>query len=94
MKNMKNKTIVTAAFCKECNVWIYSRSRHDQQYCPKTCIAIDGGRSYIKLCFSCNAPKTKKFTINATEQELYDDWNTRGHKYGTIKIKKNVKIQK
>ncbi len=80
----KKQTAVTAAYCETCDVWIYSCAQHHFNSCPKGCISIDGGLSYTKLCFKDNPPKTKKFIIDASVQELYDDWNNGKNVFGRI----------
>lgn len=83
-KKIKQQTEVIAAYCEKCDIWIYSCARHHFNSCPKGCISIDGGRFYTKLSSKDKPPETKKFIINATEAELYNDWNKGEDKFGII----------
>ena len=76
---------VVAVKCETCGDAIYSRTTHDMRYCSCKSIAIDGGREYTKLFFNIkNPPKTFELEIDATEKQLYDDWNNREDKFGKI----------
>ena len=79
---------VTAAFCPECNVWIFSRCPRDCRDCPGKHIFIDGGFEHLRLGFTGKLPRTKDFNIRATKAELYIDWNEGVDKFGIIKRKR------
>ncbi len=79
---------VHCAQCPKCLDTIYSRARHDFRPCSCGCVAVDGGSDYFKLSFDPSiGPQIKHATIeiDATDSELYDDWNYNKNKYGLIK---------
>lgn len=77
---------VSAIHCPNCGDTIYSRARHDMIGCTCRKIWIDGGFDYIKISFTDvdNPPKIIELDVEATKQELYDDWNNRINKFGRI----------
>lgn len=79
---------VVAIKCESCGDTIYSRTHHDMRYCSCGSVAIDGGRDYTKISFKAKTPpKTFEIEIDATEKQLYDDWNKRENKLGKIAAK-------
>ena len=76
---------VNAIKCRKCKTIVYSRAQHDYRACQCGDIAIDGGREYTKLSFNKFMPVIKRIEIDATEKQLFDDWNNYGTKYGFIK---------
>jgi hypothetical protein len=89
------KTRVVAIECPKCGDLIYSRARHDFHWCSCKEVAIDGGFDYVRLAFTTIQPKQHIKYVNATRQELYDDWNTQKNKFGFIltSTKKNGKLK-
>jgi len=82
---------VLCAECPKCRAIIYSRSYHDMKYCPCGAIFIDGGPNsdYIRVGTSlpeiCTSNiNISKREIDATEEELYNDWNCNINKFGII----------
>mgnify|MGYP001558440678 CR=1 FL=1 len=86
------KTRVSTITCPSCGDEIFSRATHDCHSCSCETVAIDGGREYVKICFKDKMPKQRIRYVNASRQELYDDWNKRIDKYGRIE-KKNKSIK-
>lgn len=88
---MKTKSVVrtkvTTVICPNCKSELYSRARHDFHYCKCGDTAVDGGFDYLRVLYK-NVPTQKIRYVNATRQELYDDWNTRQDKFGFIKRSK------
>ena len=79
---------VVAIKCESCEDTIYSRTHHDMRYCSCGSVAIDGGRDYTKISFKTKTPpKTFEIEIDATEKQLYDDWNKGENKLGKIAAK-------
>lgn len=85
------KTRVWTITCPNCKVEMYSRAHHDYRLCG--CAAkmmVDGGFAGYVRYGSCPAlfKKVKKSFryrfVNATRQELYDDWNKQVNKFGII----------
>ena len=69
-----------------CNTGIYSRARHDFHYCPCGSISIDGGFEYCRIgSKDLNSIVWKEVEVNATKQDLFEDWNKSKDKYGIIK---------
>lgn len=84
--------------CPKCLDVIYSRARHDYHHCScgtnedgteDSGISIDGGFDYLRYGWSNDIKLSDieivEVEVNATKQELYDDWNTRQNKYGVIR---------
>lgn len=78
------KTIVDAYLCPRCDSLVFSRALHDYRHCPCGDIAVDGGVDYSKVTYKHAFPKHIRYSVNATEQELYDDWNMRNDTLGLI----------
>lgn len=82
-------TEISAILCKNCNSIIYSRAGHDFHYCPCNKCAIDGGFEYVRVLYeSDDIFKFLTIRIKADKHTLYQDWNSRKDKYGTILAKK------
>jgi hypothetical protein len=77
-------TTVSAVTCPKCKWTIFSRAHHDFHWCECQEVAIDGGRDYVKLNFTTEKPPVIRLVINATERELYDDWNQNKGKFGLL----------
>ena len=76
---------VTTITCPGCKETIYSRARHDMKSCSCNGVFIDGGTEYTRIGGTLvELANIKQAEITATKQELYDDWNTRGSRYGVI----------
>jgi len=80
-------TIVSAYICPVCKNIIYSRAKHDFRWCSCKEIAVDGGFDYHKVSYMNKPPKSVTISIDATKEELYEDWNNRTDKFGIIKDK-------
>lgn len=83
------RTRVSTVTCPKCQVEIYSRARHDFHacYCGET--MVDGGFDYMRyLAKDLSTVVRKVRYVNATRQELYDDWNSQSDKFGFIKRSK------
>lgn len=76
--------IINAIKCPTCGDIIYSRARHDFRWCGCGEVAIDGGFEYSKVCFKEKPPERVEISVDATKQELYDDWNKRINVYGRL----------
>lgn len=82
------KTRVTCIKCPSCKDVVYSRAKHDCNYCSCGEVAIDGGFSgYCRIIFKDKPPKQFIKYVNASKNQLYEDWNIRKNKYGKIKQK-------
>ena len=83
--------LVNAIKCNKCGDVIYSRAVHDFHWCSCEKCAIDGGFDYYRIIG--NAEDWESITINILPNKsddevkkiLYDDWNYKKNKYGTIK---------
>jgi hypothetical protein len=76
---------VNAIECPTCHDIIFSRAHHDFHYCTCGETFIDGGFDYTRYGGKdLSLIQHHELEIDATEQELYDDWNKRVNKYGTI----------
>ena len=86
---------VAAIKCKHCGDTIYSRAHHDFRWCSCGEIAIDGGTNYVKISFKKDRPCPFDVVVEATREQLFDDWSKRRDKYGLIKdLTKKLKKEK
>ena len=80
--------LVKALTCPRCGCTVFSRAHHDFRYCPCKGIAVDGGFQYLKVSWAADLPagppEAFGVEVNATQRELYDDWNTRADKWGVF----------
>lgn len=83
--NMKKKIRVSCIECPKCGDLIYSRAHHDYHSCSCGDIAIDGGLEYIRVAWKTARPTHHIRYVNATKNDLYQDWNNRENKFGIIK---------
>jgi hypothetical protein len=75
---------VRAVVCSKCKDTIYSRARHDFRWCSCGKTFVDGGMDYIR--FGGEPMETlPEIEVNATQEELFKDWNKGTDKYGIIK---------
>lgn len=49
--------IVTGIECPSCKELVWSRHRHDMRYCKCGEVAADGGRDYLRVCFTSKEPR-------------------------------------
>ena len=82
---------ITAIQCPKCKDIIYSRAIHDCRYCRCGEVCIDGGLYYERVGFKSEPPKRLQIEIDATKEELYEDWNFGKDKFGLIKPKEDNK---
>jgi len=79
---------VKAITCPRCKDTIYSRAGHDFHSCTCGDVSVDGGPKLERVLWQAGCgfeqPKPVEVTINATPQELYDDWNNRVNRFGVI----------
>lgn len=75
---------VMAIKCSKCHELVYSRARHDYNFCSCGSVGIDGGRSYTKVSFTDKVPDMHEVTLNYTNQDLYNDWNNNINKLGKL----------
>lgn len=76
---------ISAVQCLGCYDVIYSRSRYDFHWCGCESVAIDGGLDYKKLSTKTGARiKHLEIEVDATEKQLFDDWNKQTDKFGRI----------
>jgi hypothetical protein len=83
--------VISGIKCLKCGDIIYSRSHHDFHWCSCKSCAVDGGFDYLKITGNKEDWELKQINIleNKTDDEvkklLFNDWNKRKNKYGTIK---------
>ena len=78
--------------CPKCLDVIFSRSHYDFHSCGCRDCFIDGGRDYVRVGWKDVLPIEFNFLVNVTEKALYNDWNKRTDKFGTMKC--SIKLQK
>lgn len=79
---------VRAIKCEECNTTVYSRAREDVRECECGRVRVYGGfLSHFKYDIKDEKTKYKtlKMNIQATPNDLYDDYETMEDKFGLIK---------
>lgn len=81
----KTKVKVTCIECPNCKDIIYSRAHYDFHYCSCGQFAIDGGFDYVRILGNNPNKLFSKFIMGVNKLDLYQDWNNRTDKYGTIK---------
>jgi hypothetical protein len=81
-------TTVTGIICPNCADLVYSCARHDCNDCSCGDVFIDGGTEYTRVGFKDALPKSYVFEVDATKEELYNDWNkgpiTMARKFGRL----------
>lgn len=89
MKKIKNN--VMAVKCPKCKDTIFSRAQHDFHSCSCRAVSIDGGKTYLRVCWDSKVlsspPTAFTLKVSKTDEELFNDWNLNKNKYGTIKRK-------
>ena len=74
-----------AVHCHGCHDRVYSRAAHDFRHCSCGSVFVDGGREYFKYGCVPNAEfDITEVEVEASLQDLYDDWNEMHDKYGII----------
>lgn len=77
---------IQAVKCKNCGDIVYSRALHDLHGCSCGYVAVDGGFDYVRIIFrNTDGFESIEIEVDATKQELYNDWNCSINKYGLIK---------
>lgn len=56
--------------CLDCGDVIWSKHRHDMVFCKCEKIAVDGGRSYMKISFKDRPPEYVDVLINEEGQKV------------------------
>ena len=77
-------TKVTAVVCPNCKDTIYSRAHYDCHNCTCGQTFVDGGFEYLRIGGQ-SEPKLVEIEVDATKQELYQDWNKSINRFGLIK---------
>lgn len=72
--------IVKGIYCGRCGDKVFSRARHDFRMCSCKSIFVDGGFDYFRVGGNTGLPID--ISVDATKQELFDDWNRKEDKYG------------
>ena len=86
-KNTPKPVTVASIHCPLCDHTVYSRAGHDMRSCLCGTVSIDGGFGYTKVSWKgekVSMPKIKRISIDATQKDLYDDWNHGRENYGLI----------
>ena len=98
MGDLVVKTKVMAIVCPRCGDTIYSRARHDCRFCSCGCngVGVDGGPRLERVLWGkgISPPESFELEVDATEAELYRDWDCGRNKYGVIrKLEAGVEIR-
>ena len=86
LSEKEGEMIVKAIRCPKCGDVIYSRARHDMRFCSCKAIFIDGGFDYVRMGGKAlEEMAIEEIEVNASRQDLDNDWNLAIDKYGVIK---------
>jgi len=75
---------VNAFECPKCAAIVFSRTRHDYRWCPCKTIAVDGGLEYSRVVYKDKFPESREIEVDASKEQLYEDWNHHSDKFGII----------
>ena len=75
---------INAFECPKCSALVFSRTRHDYRWCPCKEIAVDGGLEYSRVVYKGNFPESKEVVVDASKEQLYEDWSGHHDKFGII----------
>jgi hypothetical protein len=76
---------VQALQCPNCKDVIYSRAHHDFHHCSCGDCFVDGGFDYMRAGWTDKSPEYLSVDVEASLDELYNDWNKQIDKFGIIK---------
>ena len=79
--------LVRAVHCEECNTTVYSRASEDLRECQCGRVRVYGGfLSHFKYDIMGKKTKYKtiKMEIQATPEDLYDDYENMEDKFGLV----------
>ena len=83
---------VQAVQCIRCGDVIFSRAQYDYHSCSCGETFIDGGRDYVRVGWKNLHPIGISLVLTQSNQVLYNDWNKRTDKFGTMKC--SIELQK
>lgn len=63
------KIIKNAIRCKNCGDVIVSEHRHDFKYCSCKMVAVDGGNSYLRRCFTNSQDDYEELSIIESDEK-------------------------
>ena len=79
---------IKAIRCLICGDIIYSRARHNMRYCSCEAAAVNGGFDYIKVSAkNFSIVENLDIEVDATKEELYNDWVKKINKFGLVKAR-------
>ena len=78
---------ITAHKCSTCKDVLYSRATHDFRTCGCGKTSVDGGPGVERTIYKKEIPENVELDVNATKDQLYDDYNNMINKYGIVKEK-------
>jgi hypothetical protein len=82
---------IKAIECHECGDTVYSRTHQDFRECTCGSISVNGGLQYFKYnAHPSSAFKIKKIQIDASVDELYEDYTTMKDRFGLISTQPSI----
>ena len=84
---MEKEMKITARRCPNCKDVLYSRAHYDFRTCGCGDTSVDGGPGVERTIYKKEIPENVELDVNATKDQLYDDWNNRINKYGIVREK-------
>ncbi len=84
---------INALQCWDCGDTIFSRALHDFRYCSCQAIFVDGGfDEYRRMGGDIDSFRNVPIEVDATKEELFQDWNKETHKYGLTPVDRNDRV--
>ena len=77
--------LVNAVECKECKMIVFSRASEDVRHCACGRVVVMGGHRHFKYdVYTEPAHEVKKINIQASAEELFNDWKDMRDEYGLM----------
>ena len=76
--------ILNAVKCSKCKDIIFNRTSHDSHYCKCRLTYISGSPDLYIQWSTSQSPLEIRLELDITQQQLFDDWNLRTDKYGSL----------
>ena len=77
--------LINAVECKECGDIVYSRTEDDLRKCSCGRVEVTGGHAFFKhYAVPQTEYEVKKINLKVTLEQLYEDWDIMGEKFGLI----------
>ncbi|XHR27226.1 MAG: hypothetical protein ACFUZC_14895 [Chthoniobacteraceae bacterium] len=68
------RMIVSAVYCPNCHLLIFSRAHHDFRRCPCSSFGVDGGPGLERVEYRDEFPRVATFSLPVPRERLLDDY--------------------